>query len=190
MLNTDQALNTPAVVLSVDAIQEFKVLSETYSAQYGFAANQISIVSKSGTNSLHGSAFYFGRNDALDARNYFNRAPAPVAALRQHQFGFVVSGPVIIPKLYDGKNKTFFMADYEGWRIRQGTSSFYNVPSPTLLQGLFPMSVKDPTKPKDPPRQSRTARRRRRRWAWRSGPAAGRLWGHGRDSDEPAWART
>ena len=145
MLNTDQALNTPAVVLSVDAIQEFKVLSETYSAQYGFAANQISIVSKSGTNSLHGSAFYFGRNDALDARNYFNRAPAPVAALRQHQFGFVVSGPVIIPKLYDGKNKTFFMADYEGWRIRQGTSSFYNVPSPTLLQGLFPMSVKDPT---------------------------------------------
>ena len=145
MMNTDQALNTPSVVLSVDAIQEFKVLSETYSAQYGFAANQISIVSKGGGNSLHGAIFYFGRNDAVDARNYFNPTTLAKPELRQHQFGFVVSGPVMIPKLYDGKNKTFFMANYEGERIRQGTSGTAVAPSANLLKGLFPSVLTDPT---------------------------------------------
>jgi len=72
MLNTDTALNTPAVILSQDAIQEFKVQSETYSAEYGFSANQINIVSKSGTNQLHGTVFEFLRNDALDAFSPFD----------------------------------------------------------------------------------------------------------------------
>src|SRR6516162_6656781 len=77
MLNTDQALNTPATMLSIDAIQEFKVLSETYSAQYGFSANQISIVSKSGSNDLHGTVFEFNRNDAFDAKNFFTPQGSP-----------------------------------------------------------------------------------------------------------------
>ena len=68
LINTDTALNTPAVILSQDAIQEFKVQSETYSAEYGFSANQVNIVSKSGTNQLHGTAFEFFRNDAFDAQ--------------------------------------------------------------------------------------------------------------------------
>ena len=141
MLNTDQALNTPAVVLSVDAIQEFKVQSETYSAQYGFTANQINIVSKSGTNQLHGSGFWFGRNDALDAKNYFQASNQPNAKLRQNQFGFVLGGPVYLGKLYDGRNKTFWLANFEGWRITQGTQSFANVPTRTNSRETSPLRL-------------------------------------------------
>ena len=86
LANTDTALNTPAVILSQDAIQEFKIQSETYSAEYGFSANQINIVSKSGTNQLHGSVFEFARNDAFDAKGPFQTA---IPELRQNQFGFV-----------------------------------------------------------------------------------------------------
>jgi hypothetical protein len=135
MTNTDTALNTPAVILSQDAIQEFKVQSETYSAEYGFSANQVNIVSKSGTNQLHGSVFEFFRNDALDANTHFQ---ATKPKLRQNQFGFVLGGPVYIPKIYNGHNKTFFLANYEGWRIINGTSpNNVFVPDPTQLSGNF-----------------------------------------------------
>jgi hypothetical protein len=134
MANTDTALNTPAVILSQDAIQEFKVQSETYSAEYGFSANQVNIVSKSGTNQLHGSVFEFNRNDAFDANTHFQ----PVKpTLRQNQFGFVAGGPVYIPKFYDGRNKTFWLANYEGWRIKTGSNGFYHVPSAAELNGDF-----------------------------------------------------
>jgi len=135
--NTDTALNTPAVILSQDAIQEFKVQSETYSAEYGYSANQINIVSKSGTNQLHGTAFDFFRNDALDARAPFQ---SKIPVLRQNQFGFVVGGPVFIPKVYDGRNKTFFLANYEGWRIKNGVSGFTNVPTTAEVNGDFSAS--------------------------------------------------
>jgi hypothetical protein len=124
-------LNAPAVILSQDAIQEFKVQSETYSAEYGFSANQVNIVSKSGSNQLHGTAFEFLRNDAFDARAPFQSA---IPELRQNQFGFVVGGPIYIPKVYDGRNKTFFLVNYEGWRIRNGINQdTFNVPSPAWL---------------------------------------------------------
>jgi hypothetical protein len=85
--NTDTALGTPAVILSVDAIQEFKEQTSTYSAEYGFSANQVNIISKSGTNALHGTLFWFGRNDILDANNYFNNlAGSEKSPLRQNQF--------------------------------------------------------------------------------------------------------
>ncbi len=134
MANTDTALNTPAVILSQDAIQEFKVQSETYSAELGFSANQVNIVSKSGTNSLHGSVFEFNRNDAFDANTHFQPQKP---TLRQNQFGFVAGGPVIIPKLYDGRNKTFWLANYEGWRIKNGSNGYYNVPSAAEINGDF-----------------------------------------------------
>src|SRR5882724_502120 len=137
LVNTDTALNTPAVILSQDAIQEFKVQSETYSAEYGFSANQINIVSKSGTNQLHGTAFDFFRNDALDARAPFQ---SKIPVLRQNQFGFVVGGPVFLPKVYDGRNKTFFLANYEGWRIKNGVSGFTNVPTTAEVNGDFSAS--------------------------------------------------
>ena len=118
ILNTDQTVNVPSNILSIDAIQEFKVLSETYSAQYGLGANQISVVSKSGTNQFHGALFEFLRNDAFDAKNYFQSGSN--AKLRQNQFGFVFDGPVRIPWLYNGRDKTFFMANYEGQRVERG----------------------------------------------------------------------
>ena len=134
--NVDTALGTPAVILSQDAIQEFKIQSGTYSAEYGFSANQVNIVSKSGTNELHGTAFEFLRNDAFDALPVLpNATPATRnPELRQNQFGFVLGGPIYIPKLYDGRNKTFFLANYEGQRTVNGfiaTPVF--VPTPAQL---------------------------------------------------------
>src|SRR5882762_7711018 len=138
LTNTDTALNTPAVILSQDAIQEFKVASETYSAEYGYSANQVNIVSKSGTNEIQGSAFEFARNDAFDA---FTPTPFLVTqtkpVLRQNQFGFVVGGPAYIPKLYDGRNKTFWLANYEGWRIGNGAVIQGIVPTAAELGGDF-----------------------------------------------------
>src|SRR5205814_9376795 len=104
LTDTDTAQVTPAVVLSQDAIQEFKVESGTYSAEYGYSASQINIVSKSGTNQLHGSVFEFNRNDTFDASpfptntDFKSGIPTKNPELRQNQFGFVVNGPVFIPK--------------------------------------------------------------------------------------------
>src|SRR5205814_530685 len=137
LVNTDTALNTPAVILSQDAIQEFKVASETYSAEYGYSANQVNIISKSGTNQLHGSLFEFVRNDAFDARTPTPGLTVKNPLLRQNQFGFVVGGPVYIPKLYDGRNKTFFLANYEGWRINNGFTQTAIVPTAAEIGGDF-----------------------------------------------------
>jgi hypothetical protein len=137
MVNTDVALNTPSVILSQDAIQEFKEQTATYSAEYGFSANQINIISKSGTNELHGSVFEFFRNNWLDARNTF---AATVPMLRQNQFGFVAGGPVYIPKVYDGRNKTFWMANFEGWRISRASIQQGLVPDAAQVAGNFSTS--------------------------------------------------
>jgi hypothetical protein len=143
LVNTDAALVTPAVVLSQDAIQEFKVSSGTYSADLGFSATQVNIVSKGGSNQLHGAAFWFDRNDAFEAKpfptanDYISGTPTANPVLRQNQFGFVVGGPIYIPKLYDGRNKSFFMANYEGWRITNGYRQVTTMPNPAILTGDF-----------------------------------------------------
>ena len=139
--NTDTALGTPAAILSVDAIQEFKEQTATYSAEYGFSANQISIVSKTGTNRLSGSAFSFMRNDKLDARSFFDVAKQK---LDQKQFGFVVGGPVFVPGAYNGRNKTFFLVNYEGMRREVGAQDFLRVPLPDELAGRFSSPITDP----------------------------------------------
>jgi hypothetical protein len=141
--NTDTSLGTPAAVLSVDAIQEFKEQTTTYSAEYGFSSNQINIVSKTGTNVFHGTGFGFLRNDKLDARNFFDPADAEKPKLDQKQFGFVVGGPVLLP-FYNGRNRTFFLVNYEGTRIERGFSSFYTVPTPDQLAGRFTRTIIDP----------------------------------------------
>jgi len=150
LVNTDAALVTPAVILSQDAIQEFKVSSGTYSADQGFSATQINIVSKGGTNNLHGSVFWFDRNDAFDAKpfpvatDYISGTPTANPVLRQNQFGFVAGGPVFIPKVYDGRNKSFFMANYEGWRIDNGYRQTQSVPNPAILTGDFSAETYNP----------------------------------------------
>jgi hypothetical protein len=110
-----------AFLPQVDAIQEFNVLTFNYSAQYGSRGGSTVLVStKSGTNSFHGSAFEFLRNDYLDARNYFD--PAKKGKYRQNEFGGSVGGPIY-------KNKTFFFADYQGNRIRQAAPVLSIVPT-------------------------------------------------------------
>jgi hypothetical protein len=97
---------------SVDAIQEVQVQTGTYPAQYGgYLGVQINMVTKSGTNDFHGSVFEFLRNDKLDAKNFFTRAGANKAPLRQNQFGVNASGPVWIPKVYDGRTRPFSCLD-------------------------------------------------------------------------------
>ena len=137
LVNTDTSLNTPAVILSQDAIQEFKEVGGTYSAEYGFSANQVNIVSKSGGNQVHGTVFETVRNDAFDARSAFQ---TKIPELRQNQFGFVAGGPAYLGKLYNGKDKTFWLANYEGWRIRNGFSVTGNAPDPAQLTGDFSAS--------------------------------------------------
>jgi hypothetical protein len=142
LVNTDQAMMTPAVILSQDAIGEFKVESGIYPAENGFGASQVNIVSKGGTNSFHGTLFESDRNNAFDAvpftnAGYTGSAATTLPVLKLNQFGFVVDGPVWIPKIYNGRDKTFFMANYEGWRMNNGTSVKEVVPTPAELSGDF-----------------------------------------------------
>jgi hypothetical protein len=109
---------------SIEAIQEFKVHAGTYSAEYGHNAGaQVEILTRPGTNQLHGALFEFLRNDNFDARNYFRPQPLSKDVLQRNQFGFVLSGPVLIPKLYNGRDKTFWMVNYEGQREKQEAAS-------------------------------------------------------------------
>ena len=143
LVNTDQAMETPAVILSQDAIQEVKVESGIYPAEYGFSASQVNVVSKAGTNRLHGSVFESNRNNAFDAvpfatsSNYITATPTSNPVLKLNQFGFVANGPVYIPKLYNGRNRTFWMANYEGWRMNNGSQLKETVPNPATLTGDF-----------------------------------------------------
>ena len=141
--NIDTALGTPAAVLSVDAIQEFKEQTTNYSAEYGFSSNQINLVSKTGTNQFHGTGFGFFRNEGWDSRNFFDNRSSPAPLLDQKQFGFVVGGPVLLP-MYNGRNRTFFLVNYEGTRIDRGVTNFYIVPTPDELAGRFSTTITDP----------------------------------------------
>jgi hypothetical protein len=152
-------ITTTPVRPMVESIQEMEVQTGTYSAQYGaYLGVHINMVTKSGTNEYHGALVEFFRNQVLDARSFFTLpTPAnPTAAkppLRQNQFGVEFDGPVIIPKLYNGKDKTFFMASYEGYRlVQQATSlstempavfftgNFSSVPTSSITGG----AIKDP----------------------------------------------
>jgi hypothetical protein len=114
-----------------DAIQEFKVQTSDFSAEFGRSgAAVLNATIKSGTNSFHGAAWEFFRNDKLDAADFFENAHnIEKGELRQNQFGFTAGGPVVIPKLFNGRNKVFFFGDYEGLRRVQGTVLTGSVPS-------------------------------------------------------------
>jgi len=125
-LNTFGGTNS---LVSVDALEEFKIQTSTFAPEFGRSpGGQVQILTRSGTNSFHGTLFEYFRNDALDAKDWFvnaNRLAKP--ALRQHDFGFVFGGPVLLPRFgeggpvlgYNGRNKTFFFLSYEGLRLRQ-----------------------------------------------------------------------
>jgi len=119
---------------SIEALTEFTVEAAGFKAETGHASGGVvSFVSKSGTNEFHGSAYEFLRNQVLDARGFF---AAKKAVYKQNDFGFSAGGPVRIPKLYDGRNKTFFFVTYEGFRNRVGASPTpYSVPPPEFFTG-------------------------------------------------------
>ena len=125
------------VLPPVDAIQEFRVQTTDFSAEYGRSgAAVLNATIKSGTNQFHGDVWEFFRNDKLDAADYFEHTQNAAGQwqtqkgeLRQNQYGFTIGGPVAIPHVFDGRNKVFFFGDYEGLRRRQGTIQTGSVPT-------------------------------------------------------------
>ena len=125
------------VLPPVDAVQEFKVQTTDFSAEYGRSgAAVLNATIKSGTNGFHGTVWEFFRNDKLDAADFFERKQNSTGALqtskgelRQNQYGFSIGGPVVIPHVLDGRNKLFFFGDYEGLKRRQGVPHNGSVPT-------------------------------------------------------------
>ena len=133
-----------SIAPSSDAIAEFRALTSNYSADYGLSSGgTMTMVLKSGSSTLHASAWEFNRNDAFDARNFFNAAPQPVAKLRLNVFGFNVGGPVTLGKLYNReRKKTFFFYNMEWRRLIQGTvNTAQPVPLPSTYGGDFGSTV-------------------------------------------------
>ena len=128
-----------AVFPSVDAVQEFKVQTNMYSTEFGRTGSGIvNLIYKSGTNQVHGSAFEFLRNTDLDANSFFNNLHGiAIPSQKRSQFGGSIGGPVDIPKLYHGQNKTFFFAAYESLRQSTATTATDAVPSTLQRTGDF-----------------------------------------------------
>ncbi len=130
------ASETAYLTPSVEAITEFSVDTNGFEAEYGQAGGGvITFASKSGTNEYHGSAYEFLRNDVLDARGFFAKTRS---IYKQSDFGVSLGGPVVVPKIYSGKDRTFFFLSYEGFRNRLGSNgSVLSVPTPEMYNGDF-----------------------------------------------------
>jgi hypothetical protein len=141
VLNVDPKLNAQAVSPPVDAVREFEILTANYDAAFARnAGGQINAVLRSGTNQIHGAAYEFFRNARLDARNYFAPGGEPKPQYQRNQFGGALGGPI-------RRDATFFFADYEGRRIREGVTRVTNVPTARERVGDFsesPAPVFDP----------------------------------------------
>ena len=131
----------PAVsaIPSVDAIQEFRIQTNAYSAEYGRSGGGlVTLVTKSGTNDYHGSVFEFLRNSAMDANNFFaNSSNTPLASFKRNQFGGSLGGPVHLPGIYRGTDRTFFFVNYEGMRRRAANFAQHTVPTALQRAGDF-----------------------------------------------------
>ena len=133
--NNDPKLNTFAINPPADAIREFELLTSTYDASFGRSGGaQVNVVLKSGSNEFHGTAYEFFRNAALDARNFFAHNEPATPRYQRNQFGFSLGGPVRL-------DRTFFFADYEGRRVREGITQVTNVPTDLERAGDFSESA-------------------------------------------------
>ena len=129
--NTDPDFNTYVVLPSIDAIQEFKVQTGVYPAEFGHEATQINVLTKSGGNVYHGALFEFVRNDVFDAIPYaFTSIHPTKSPFKWNDFGFELDGPVRIPKIYNGRNRLFFMANYESEQQRQHSQTYFSASYP------------------------------------------------------------
>ncbi|HEY0097512.1 MAG TPA: TonB-dependent receptor [Pyrinomonadaceae bacterium] len=133
--NLDPKLNSFGVRPPVDGIQEFEISTSTYDASFGRNAGaQVNVISKSGSNVLHGTLYEFHRNAAFDARNFFAPADQPDPKYIRNQFGFSLGGAIV-------KDRTFFFGDYEGTRTREGITRITNVPTLAERNGDFSQSL-------------------------------------------------
>jgi hypothetical protein len=146
--NTDPDFNTYIALPSIDAIQEFKVQTGVYPAEFGHQVTQINVLTKSGGNEYHGALFEFVRNDVFDARPYsFTTVHANKSPFKWNDWGFELDGPVRIPKLFNGRNKLFFMINDEWLQQRQHSQGTYSVPTAAMRMGDFsayPTPIYDP----------------------------------------------
>jgi hypothetical protein len=135
--NTNWNINSMILFPAVESLQELRVQVSSSTAAFGqVPGGTVNIVTRSGTNSYHGEAYNYLRNDALDARSYnFNPGILPKAPLRQNQFGFAIGGPVLIPKLYNGKNRTFVFAHYQALIRRSSPLATSSIPSEAARRG-------------------------------------------------------
>jgi carboxypeptidase family protein len=131
-------IQTQSVIPSLDAIEESKVQSHNFPAEFGRGAVQFTSTIRSGTNALHGSVYDYLQNEKLNANNFFdNKAGRKKAAFRDNQFGFTVGGPIDLGKVYDGRNKSFFFFGYEGRRRRAGSTAYGLYPDAAWQTGDF-----------------------------------------------------
>jgi len=135
--NTDVNFNTYVFLPSIDALQEFKVQTGIFPAEFGRATTQINVSTKSGTNQFHGTLFEFLRNDKLDARQYAFAGDRPKDPFKWNQYGFALGGPVWLPKIYNGKDRLFFMSNFEGFKERRLSRTLFSVPSVKMRNGDF-----------------------------------------------------
>ncbi|HWB96496.1 MAG TPA: TonB-dependent receptor, partial [Bryobacteraceae bacterium] len=144
--NTGTYNNQVSAIPQVDAVQEFKVNTSPYAAEFGrTGGGVVSFAIKSGTNEFHGTMHEFLRNSVLDSNGFnANRAGQDKPSFKRNQFGFTLGGPVLVPKLYNGKNKTFFFVGYEGLRERSFSSFTGTVPTDLERRGDFSQSL-DPS---------------------------------------------
>ena len=136
--NNFMMMNSPGMSPSMDAIQEFRVLDNT-SAEFGRSSGaNVNIVLKSGTRDLHGSVFEYLRNDKFDANDFFaNKNATGKVPFKQNQYGVAVGGPVFIPKLYNGREKSFWFFNWEGYRARRGQNNISSFPLQSQRDGDF-----------------------------------------------------
>jgi hypothetical protein len=132
-------INLPVVIPTQDSIQEFKVQTSNLGADWGkFSGGVINLSTKSGSNGLHGAAYEYLRNKVLDANDFFlNRAGQARPPFTQNQFGANAGGPLWVPHVYDGRDKTFWFFSWEGFRLRTGTAFTTTVPTPAEQAGNF-----------------------------------------------------
>ena len=136
-------MNANSAVPSVEGVEEFRIQTNAYTAEYGRSGGGVlTIATKSGTNTLHGSVFEFLRNSKMDANSYFaNASGQKLAVFQRNEFGVSGGGPVVIPKLYNGRNKTFFFNVYEGRRQRAASTRFMTLPTVAQKAGDFSQTL-------------------------------------------------
>jgi hypothetical protein len=135
--NMDVNFNTYLAFPSIDAIQEFKIQNGIYPAEFGHESTQVNVVTKSGGNGYHGALFEFLRNDVLDAKQYQFNVVKPKNPFKWNDYGFEMDGPIRIPHLFDGRDKLFFMSNYEALRQRKSVLNTFSVPTAAMFGGNF-----------------------------------------------------